>query len=659
MTRIQRNLLSILAALGTLLVPVVCVSAQDNAQPGERIWLETLDLTKMTVGWGEATAGRSIVGERLTLKGNVFEHGVGSHADSSFEIDLKGNAQRFEATVGVDDETEGKGSVVFEVWVDDKLAAESGVLRGNGTPKTLSVDLSGAKSLALIVTDAGDGRNFDHADWANAAIVLKPGATARPEVLVSAPEEDKPDPPIASGTPPEPAIHGPRVVGTTPGRPFLFLIPATGEGPLAFSAPGLPEGLSLDTATGIISGSLKEEGTTDVTLSVKGPKGEAQRTLTIVGGKDKLARTPPMGWNSWYVWGVIVDDAMVRAAADWMVKTGLAAHGYQYVNIDDCWEGDRGPDGQILTNKRFPDMKALGNYIHSKGLKFGIYTSPGPKTCAGYTGSYEHELDDAMTYAEWGVDFVKHDWCSYAEIAKDESRQELEKPYRIMKEAIEATGRDMVYSLCQYGMGNVWEWGAGVGGNLWRTTGDSGDTWSVMSSIGFSQNGLEKYAGPGHWNDPDMIQAGMLGMGIDPRPTQLTQNEQITQMTLWSILAAPLLLSCDLSKLDAFTIDLFTNDEVIDVNQDPLGKQGGRIAMDRRTEVWARPLTDGTTAVGLFNRGSRKTAVAAQWADLGIKGQQPVRDLWRKRNLGEFGNAFSAEVPRHGAMMLKIGKPAR
>jgi len=341
-----------------------------------------------------------------------------------------------------------------------------------------------------------------------------------------------------------------------------------------------------------------------------------------------------------------------------MVKSGLTAHGYQYINIDDCWEGTRDARGEIRPNEKFPDMKALADFIHERGLKFGIYSSPGPKTCAGFEGSFGHEEQDAQTYARWGVDFLKYDWCSYGQIAKDDSLQELQKPYRLMREALDRCGRDIVYSLCQYGMGKVWEWGAQVGGNLWRTTGDIGDTWSAISSIGFSQNGLEKYAGPGRWNDPDMLQAGFLG-GALPRPTRLTPNEQIAQMTLWSLIAAPLILSCDLSRLDQFTLDLLTNDEVLDVNQDPLGKAAGCRAKDGLKEIWARPLFDGTLAVGLFNLSSERMTVTARWPDLGLKGRQPVRDLWQQKNLGVFEGSFAAEVPAHGAAMVKIGKPGR
>lgn len=487
-------------------------------------------------------------------------------------------------------------------------------------------------------------------------------------------------PDIHHETPPEPAIHGPRVVGATPGRPFLFLIPATGEGPLKFSAENLPGGLSLNPDTGIITGALQQEGRTVVRLTVRGPLGSASRNLTLVAGEHQLALTPPMGWNSWNVWGLAVDADKVKAAADAMVASGLASHGFQFINIDDGWEkcylprkgvramltkpdmerlkDCRAPDGTILTNEKFPDMKALADYVHSKGLKLGIYSSPGPLTCGGYTGSYGYEAKDAATYAEWGMDYLKYDWCSYAGVDKPDFSGYWARPYRLMRGHLDAVPRDIVFSICQYGMGQVWEWGEEAGGNLWRTTGDIRDTWESMSRIGFGQNGLEQFSGPGHWNDPDMLVVGQVGWGPTVHPTRLTPEEQITHITLWAMLAAPLLIGCDMTRLDQFTLDLLTNDEVLEVDQDPLGKQGSRRSKRGPLEVWSRPLWDGTLAVALFNRSDQPAEVTAQWADLGLHGPQPVRDLWRWQDLGTVDGFFRARVRPHGAVMLKIGKPA-
>ena len=635
-----------------LLLGALIVAQQTSKE--HIVWLQDLDIGRMSQDWGSPRAGTSVEGNPIRIGGREFTRGVGTHAVSELTLDLCGEALTFKAMVGVDDETKGRGSVEFQVIVDDGLAFSSGVLRGGQPPVPVSIDLTGASTLTLIVLDADDGIDHDHADWANAMIVMRSPSSRRPIAVQRPPE---PAPEIASGDPSQPRIHGPRIVGATPGHDFLFLIPATGEAPLAFSAENLPAGLTLDSRTGIISGRAPAEGKTVVTLRVRNHLGEATRKLAIVTGKHKLALTPPLGWNSWNLWAGAVDDAKVRAAAEWMVKSGLAAKGFAYINVDDCWEGKRGPDGVIGSNEKFPDMKALADYVHSLGLKFGVYSSPGPKTCAGFEGSYGYEELDARTWAAWGVDYIKYDWCSYGAIARDNSLAELQKPYRVMREALDKCGRDIVYSLCQYGMGEVWKWGAEVGGDCWRTTGDITDTWGSMSSIGFGHDDREKYAGPSAWNDPDMLVVGMLGWGPNIRPTRLTPNEQITHITLWCLLASPLLLGCDLSQLDKFTSDLLTNSEVLDVNQDPLGKAAGRKAKNGMTEVWARPLWDGTVAAGLFNRGPVRTKVIARWSDLGLRGRQPVRDLWRQKDLGSFDREFSVEVPAHGAVLVKIGTP--
>jgi len=627
------------------------------------MWLDRLGVKDIITGGyviyvdgKEPHAGRSYLGGPLILRGQTYQHGIGSRAYSELTVDLKRAAARFVTMVGLDDSSSGFGSVVLEVWLDHRKVLDTGVIRGEDIPRFVSVDLSGARYMTLVVTDAGDGSDDDFADLAGAMLILAPGARSRPEAAEAAVE---PPLPIASRGSPKPGIHGPRIVGATPGRPFLFLVPATGQGPLEFSARNLPAGLAIDRKTGVIAGAPRQRGTTTVELEVRGPRGRAKRKLIIVGGEHKLALTPPMGWNSWNVWGPLVDDNKVRAAADWMVKSGLAAHGYQYINVDDAWSGDRDANGEITGNSRFPDMKALGDYVHSKGLKLGIYSSPGRTTCLGYTACYGHEEQDAKTFARWGVDYLKYDWCSYGQLIKDDDWPQVQKPYRVMRAALDKCGRDIVYSICQYGFNKVYVWGPEVGGNLWRTNTDLNDKWTMVAGIGFGHNGLAQWAGPGHWNDPDMMVVGKLGRRANPVPTALTPNEQITHVTLWSLLAAPMLLGCDLSQLDKFTLDLLTNDEVIEVDQDPLGRQARRRSRTDWTEVWSRPLWEGTLAVGLFNRGPIKTRVTARWSHLGISGRRAVRDLWQQKDLGTFDHSFSRIVPAHGAVLLKIGRARR
>jgi len=283
-----------------------------------------------------------------------------------------------------------------------------------------------------------------------------------------------------------------------------------------------------------------------------------------------------------------------------------------------------------------------------------LYSSPGPKTCAEHEGSYKHEALDAARYAEWGFDYLKYDWCSYGGLVPRPDHAGLLKPYQVMREALNQVPRDIVFSLCQYGMGNVWEWGAEVGGNCWRTTGDITDTWSSMSRIGFGQAGHERYAGPGHWNDPDMLVVGYVGWSAKVRPTRLTPNEQYTHITLWCLLCSPLLIGCDMTKLDDFTLNLLSNDEVLEVSQDPLGRQAARVARNGTTEVWAKNMEDGSKAAGLFNLGEEDAPVTASWSELGLTGKQTVRDLWRQVDLGRFTGQFQTTVPRHGVVLVRF-----
>ncbi len=645
-----------LAANAQAAAPVPAGLTTQDAPAGS-LWLDKLNLANVTQDYGSPGAGRSVDGNPLTLGGVVYPHGLGTHANSRLLVDLKGVATRFDALVGVDDEKKGSpASVQFEVLVDGRKKAETKVLRGGDAPVPLSVDLTGARKMTLIVSDGDDGIDSDHADWAGARLTLAPGMAAQPVTLADTSGGDPTLPIFMGPDSPVPAIHGPRITGATPGHPFLFRISATGAGPLTYGAKGLPAGLTLNPSTGIIAGALRGPGTTRVRLAVRGPRGTGARTLTVVGGDHPLALTPPMGWNSWNVWAGAVDAGKVRDAADQLVSAGLAAHGYQYVNIDDTWEAGRDAQGNIQTNAKFPDMKALAAYIHGKGLRMGIYSSPGPKTCGGFTGSWQHEQQDAGTYAGWGVDYLKYDWCSYGDVATGEGLERQIKPYRAMGADLRKTNRDIVYSLCQYGMGDVWKWGATVDGNCWRTTDDIQDNWGSLRSIFTKQDGHEKNAGPGHWNDPDMLMVGIVGFG-NTHPTHLKPNEQILHISMWSLLSSPLLIGCDLTRLDPFTKALLTNDDVLDVNQDPLGRPAGRIAMDDDTQVWARPLFDGTHAVGLVNTGSEKADVSVSWAQLGLTGTQPVRDLWQRKDLGRFPRGYVVSVPSHGAVLIKVGMP--
>ncbi len=474
-------------------------------------------------------------------------------------------------------------------------------------------------------------------------------------------------PVIASGDPPEPEFHGPRVVGCTPGKPFLFKVPFTGRGSVTLGADNLPEGLRM-TEDGIITGSVQHAGVYRVELRGSNAYGKANRILKIISGEHKLALTPQMGWNSWNAYDVRNDAARTKASADAMVSSGLAAKGFMYINIDACWQDGRTASGEIKTADQFGNMKDLVDYVHSKGLRFGLYSSPGPTTCGGFTGSYGHEAQDARTYARWGVDYLKYDWCSYGEeVPKHPDLEQYIKPYAIMGEALRKTSRDIFFSLCQYGMGHVWTWGgaAPVYGNSFRVSYDIQDTWKLVCRNGFDSDGpLFPFAGPGYWNDPDML---VVGYGYFEQPhrhwTRLTPHEQQTHITLWCMLAAPLILGCDLEKLNKFTTDLMTNTEVLAVNQDELGRQAQCVARKGPLDIWARPLWDGSCAVAYFNRSPSAANMEAHWAMLDpvlvnryarLRGKQPVRDLWKRKDLGVL-DGYSTTVPSHGAVMLKVG----
>jgi alpha-galactosidase len=361
---------------------------------------------------------------------------------------------------------------------------------------------------------------------------------------------------------------------------------------------------------------------------------------TLPADAQEVAATPVMAWSSWNYYTCKVNDAVVRAEADALVSTNMKAAGYNYVIVDDCWQGERDAAGMLHPNSKFPDMKALADYVHGKGLKFGIYSSPGPKTCAGFEGSLGHEAQDAATFAQWGVDWLKYDLCTFKGSAAEQIAA-----YKKMHDALEKTGRKVVYALCQYGNDRVWTWGARVGGNQWRTSRDISDNYDRMSLNGFGENGLEKFAGPGHWNDPDMLEVGNGGMSHD---------EYITHMSLWCILAAPLLAGNNLTRMTAETLEILTNREIIALDQDPLGVQGHRLSQEGPLEVWIKPLADHSTAVAFFNRGETTTPITVSFADLGLTGAVSVRDLWAGNDLGVFREAFTRNVPSHGAVILKV-----
>ena len=460
-------------------------------------------------------------------------------------------------------------------------------------------------------------------------------------------------------TPPAPLtprFNGAPLFGVRPGSPVIYRFPVSGERPMKFTCANLPEGLKLSEADGVLSGSIDHECDLTFTVTATNAKGSASQEFTLRVGPRMMALTPPMGWNSWNCWALSVSEEKVKASAQALIDKGLADYGYCYMNIDDGWEApERNPDGTIAVNEKFPSMKALGDWLHERGLKFGIYSSPGDYTCGGYLGSIDHEQQDAQSYAEWGIDYLKYDWCGYGrEHAKEKDKgvASYVRPYLLMQKFLREQPRDIFYSLCQYGMAKVWEWGPFVDANSWRTTGDITDTWRSMYDIGFRQQaGLAPYAAPGHWNDPDMLIVGKVGWSSNLRDSRLTPDEQYTHITLWTLLASNMLIGCDIAQMDDFTVGLLCNNEVNAVNQDILGKQADRVSKDGDIEVWARPLADGSQAIGIFNVGSEDKTFNIATIVPANQGKT-IRDLWRQKDLSAAD--LKCVIPTHGCKYIKV-----
>jgi alpha-galactosidase len=473
-------------------------------------------------------------------------------------------------------------------------------------------------------------------------------------------------------TPPAPAtprINGPDVFGVRPGHPFLYHIPATGQRPMEFSADELPPGLTLDPGTGDIRGSLDKTGDYRVVFHAKNALGAADKKFKIVVG-ETIALTPPMGWNSWNHYASRVTQDIVLQNAQAMAASGLIDHGWTYLNIDDTWQGQRGGSfNAIQGDEKFPDMAALCSAVHKLGLKIGIYSTPWVTSYAGHRGGsaedaagtwpppnapkkrslnknilpwaigqYPFATNDADQWAAWGMDYLKYDW------------NPIKLPETLeMSDALRHSGRDIVFSLSN-NMNITNAPTISRIANSWRTTGDIKANWKSMSERGFGQDKWAAYAGPGHWNDPDMLEIGTR----EKNQPGLTPDEEYTHMTLWCLDSAPLLLGNDLTSMDAFTLNILENDEVLAVDQDSLGQQGRCVARGDGFLVYKKQLEDGSIAVGLFNTGDDAATVTANWGDLKIHGSRHVRDLWRQKDLGKFRNEFSITVAPHSAELVRV-----
>ena len=460
--------------------------------------------------------------------------------------------------------------------------------------------------------------------------------------------------------PEQPRYNGTSVYGVRPGSPVIFKLAFSGNKPMTYSVQNLPEGLDLDTQRGVLHGHITQKGDYTMTLIAENNKGKAEAPFTLKVG-NTIALTPPLGWNSWNCWGLSVSQEKVKSSAQALLDKGLADYGFVYVNIDDSWTAEkRASDGRIVPNEKFPDMKALGDWLHQQGFKFGIYSSPGDLTCGDYLGSIDHEEQDAQTFNEWGIDYLKYDWCGYYKVFRasdDRSHAAYLRPYIKMQQYLRQQPRDIFYSICQYGMDEVWKWGTYVDANSWRTTGDITDTWSSLYDIGFNKQAqLYPYAGPGRWNDPDMLIVGKVGWSSQLRNTRLSTDEQYTHISLWALLAANMLIGCDVAQIDDFTFNLLCNNEVLAINQDPLGQQARPLFKHDDIQIWGRQLADGSYAIGIFNVSDKDISINPNDYKeyLKIQPNTTIRDIWRQKDLSNDTKPCLLHIPTHGVKLLRV-----
>jgi len=687
-----------------------CVTQNRFCGPGVA-YVDEFDLSASSCGLGKSVrACRSVDGNPLTMRGTSFCRGFGTHPESAVAFRANGKVTAFDALVGIDDDTRAANrykrpaAVVFRVWADGKVAWKSETVPDNAAPVKVHVDLAGAEEIVLETTAGVAWYDFHamNADWADARFTCAEGAE-----LALLDEADR-FAQLGVLTPPEkeaPQFNGADIWGVRPGHPVIFRVPISGRRPMRLAAEGLPDGVTFDAEYGVLRGTAPNAaGDYDIRVTAENGTGRAERTIRLAVG-DKIALTPQMGWNSWNIWGWCLTQERAMAAVRALQESGLADHGWAYVNLDDWWahnndaskdmEGRprseerkrdvgfddftgsaRDAEGRILPNRSFPDMRAFTDYAHRFGFKAGLYSSPGLLTCGLCEGSYGHEDQDAARYAEWGFDYLKYDWCSYNKVFAKESglsgwgdrkawhdpkfREHYVKPYRKMGEALRRQDRDIFYSLCQYGMGGVEEWARDVGANSWRSWDDLKDMWGWMEKALESEIGAAfcRYSGPGCWADPDMMIVGNQKSCGATHPSFLTPNEQYTHVSLWAMVGAPLLTGCDLTKLDAFTRSLLVNDEVIAISQDRLGQVARRSRHDEGASVWVRNLSDGGIAVALVNRYPLSREVSFDFSEVGASEHCWVRDCWRQACEGKHHRRYAAVVPPHATKLVRLRKIA-
>lgn len=644
------------------------------AQKITKIWLDDLDIPSFSDGIPGVSTKSSASGNAISLGGIQYSHGLGISQIGLMVFQLDGNGTEFSAVIGADDNA--NISMITQIFFlgDKKVLFESGPMKVGDTPKNVLLNLMGIKRFGILVKTAASSQKY-FTDIADAQFLMLDNKWPQP--ISNNGDKYILTPLVAQ----RPRINAPSVFGAKPGNPFLFNIAATGKNPIIFSAKGLPKGLFIHNLTGLITGSVLKKGNYNVTLSAKNNIGVATKQLTIKIG-DTISLTPPIGWNGWNSWARFIDREKVIASANAMVKMGLSKHGWTYINIDDGWQGYRSKmnDFALQPNNKFPNFKEMIDEIHSKGLKLGLYSTPWITSYAGfgggssnfedgalpdsiinnkrsfrYIGKYRYENQDAIQMAKWGVDYLKYDW-----------RIELSSAER-MSMALKNSGRDIVYSLSNSAPFNMVDDWARIA-EVWRTGPDIRDSWLSLYVSAFTLDPWAPYNGPGHWNDPDMMILGNVTTGAKLHPTRLTPDEQYSHVSLFSLLAAPLLIGCPIEQLDAFTLSLLSNDEVIEVNQDPLGKSARLVLEELSVQVWLKPLEKGAYALGIFNTANfgKTPASYFRWEDelpaiytldfnkLKLNGLFNVRNVWTQKTEGNNLKSFKATIPHHGVVMLKL-----
>lgn len=647
------------------------------AQNNTSLFLDDLSLQTYSEGIRPVIAKLNYLKSTIKIQGIPYSRGFGAQSPCVLSFMLDGNASRFSAEVGVDDSANKAIPLTFYVLADQKILFQSKAMNVGDPAVKIDVDLTGVKQLGLLITDTvgGLGNKRTNGNWANAKLLVKEGFTSG-YVQNNDPKY------ILTPTPKKtPQINTAKVFGATPGNPVLFKVATTGQRPMQFSASHLPTGLKISTETGIITGTVKQRGNYEVILKAKNKLGEATKKLIIKIG-DTIALTPPIGWNGWNSWEASIDQDKVLASANAMVKTGLADHGWTYINVDDAWMGVRsGPDTALQPNEKFPDMKGMIDQIHAMGLKAGLYSTPYLASYGGYVGAssdyptggethelfkpnrppysrigkYKFEPNDARQMAKWGVDFLKYDWR--IDVASTER----------MSTALKNSGRDIVFSLSNNApFEKVTDWVRLS--NMYRTGPDIKDSWTSLFNTSFVLDKWSPFAGPGHWSDADMMILGDVSIGPVLHPTRLTPDEQYSHVSIFSLIASPMLIGCPIERLDPFTVSLLSNDEVISINQDPLGKAGRLVLEKDGFQVWKRELENGEFAVGIFNIagygetpasyfrwGNEKAKIfQLKFNDIGLAGTFNIRDIWRQKNLGIFKGSITNSVPHHGVVMYRL-----